>query len=161
LAETLDYLPLALEQAAASIRTGKSFNKYLNEFRQHKLKILETYKRKTSTYPYTVATTWELSFKEIKKQSSTVKALLKSWHRFKQAKKDSSTTTALSKLWSDFKHFKQQSSAAMALLNLCAFLAPDDIPYDLFEQNGIPLKSIISPLAEHGALDLARVTLRT
>jgi len=28
LAETLDYLPLALEQAAASMRTGKSFNKY-------------------------------------------------------------------------------------------------------------------------------------
>ncbi len=93
LAEALGYLPLALTQAAAYIEeTGKSVADYLALYQQHRQKLLSRAKP-AADYPYTVATTWELSFQAV----------------------------------------QQQCAAATDLLHLCAFLAPEEIPWDLLQ----------------------------
>jgi tetratricopeptide (TPR) repeat protein len=91
LAQELDYLPLALEQAAAYIEaTQKTLPGYLAMFRQHQLALLKR-ARPGSDYPATVERTWELSFQRL----------------------------------------ETESPGGVALLQLCAFLAPDDIPRDV------------------------------
>src|SRR6266567_4431093 len=93
LAKELGYLPLALEHAAAYIdKTGTTFAGYLKLFKTRQKDILARAERPES-YHATVATTWELSFVEVEKQSK----------------------------------------AAAQLMNLCAFLAPDDIPRDMLQ----------------------------
>ncbi len=87
LAEILGDLPLALEQAGAYIENkGKSLADYLELFRSRRQELWRRDQPPTD-YPETVATTWDLAFREI----------------------------------------GQESSGGGALMNLCAFLAPDDI----------------------------------
>jgi len=96
LAEALGYLPLALEQAAAYIEEvgACSMAGYLDLFRKQHQELLR--KGKCSTgYEGKVATTWEMSFRQV----------------------------------------EEESKAGAALLNLCAFLAPDDIPLSLFAES--------------------------
>jgi len=91
LADGLGNLPLALEHAAAYIeKTGATFLSYLQLFKTRQKDILAR-AEPPEGYHATVATTWELSFVEVEKQSK----------------------------------------AAAQLMNLCAFLAPDDIPLDM------------------------------
>jgi tetratricopeptide (TPR) repeat protein len=90
LAEALGCLPLALEQAGAYIKTtGRSLYDYLKLFMDHQKEILNH--GKPFDYPYTIATTWEISFRRL----------------------------------------QIESSVSIDLLNLCAFLSPDDIPRDI------------------------------
>lgn len=94
LASTLGYLPLALEQVGAYIEEkGKSFSEYAQLFEKYHQKLLERGTPSTK-YPATVATTWDISFEEVRKQSP----------------------------------------AAEDLMNLCAFLAPDDIPLEIISE---------------------------
>ncbi|PFR04433.1 hypothetical protein COK31_11235 [Bacillus cereus] len=68
LAETLDDLPLALEQACAYIiETGISIENYLKRFKKFKDIIIK--EGKPIDYDYTIATTWEISFRELKKRN--------------------------------------------------------------------------------------------
>jgi tetratricopeptide (TPR) repeat protein len=91
LANELGNLPLALEHAAAYIeKTGATFLSYLKLFETRQNEILAR-AEPPAGYRATVATTWELSFVEVEKQSK----------------------------------------AATQLMNLCAFLAPDDIPLEM------------------------------
>ncbi len=93
LAEVLGHLPLALTHAAAYIEeTGKPLADYFALYQQHRLKLLGRVKP-SADYPYTVATTWELSFQAV----------------------------------------QRQCAAATDLLHLCAFLAPEEIPWDLLQ----------------------------
>ncbi len=76
LARELDYLPLALEQAAAySDSTGGTLAGYLTMFRTHALALLRRGQPGTD-YPATVATTWEISFQRIETESPAGAALL-------------------------------------------------------------------------------------
>ena len=98
LAEALGYLPLALEQAGAYIEeTDVSFGVYLDLFRSHQRELLSRPSPATD-YPLTVATTWELSFRQV----------------------------------------LNNSLAGAELLNLCSFLAPDEIPFNILR----PLRNL-------------------
>jgi tetratricopeptide (TPR) repeat protein len=67
LASELDYLPLALEQAAAYIFThGTRFRDYVVSFRKRRLQLLQRQNPITGRYPHSVATTWELNFSKVK-----------------------------------------------------------------------------------------------
>ena len=69
LAQELDDYPLALTQAAAYInKRKKTLTSYLSIFEKHKLEVLERGKP-TSEYHSTVATTWEMAFREIDEES--------------------------------------------------------------------------------------------
>lgn len=76
LAHELDYLPLALEQAAAYIDSaGKTFAGYLAIFRKHPIEVF-THSQPSTDYPATVATTWEISFQQLEKESPAAAVLL-------------------------------------------------------------------------------------
>lgn len=63
LGKNLGYLPLALEQAAAFIKTREtSFRSYLKSFTKVKI---ELFKDKELTEKESVATTWEINFREV------------------------------------------------------------------------------------------------
>lgn len=74
LAEALGFLPLALVQAGAYIeQTGRSLSNYLDLFQKHQTKLLI---RDTSdSYPYTIATTWNLAFQQISRPSRDLLSL--------------------------------------------------------------------------------------
>lgn len=76
LADALGDLPLALEQAGAYMdATGQTLPAYLELFRAHRDRLLA--RGSTSTdYPATVATTWDLSFDEVKKLSPHAEPLI-------------------------------------------------------------------------------------
>ena len=80
LAETLHYLPLALEQAAAFIveRQGEvSLADYLELFRTHSARLLsDEAPAKTGDYEQVVATTWNISIKSIAEESPAAVQLL-------------------------------------------------------------------------------------
>jgi len=70
LAQELDGLPLALEQACAYIaQTGVSFAVYGYYYQQQRLVLLEKGLPETGDYPQSVATTWLLNFEAVEKQS--------------------------------------------------------------------------------------------
>ncbi|MGV0024741.1 FxSxx-COOH system tetratricopeptide repeat protein [Phormidesmis priestleyi] len=70
LAQALDGLPLALEQAAAYInRVGVSFAVYWKYYQQRRLVLLEEESPETGDYPQSVATTWLLNFEEVERRS--------------------------------------------------------------------------------------------
>ena len=76
LARELDFLPLALEQAAAYIESaGKTLAGYLTLFRQHQVALLKRGVSGTDDSA-TVAKTWEISFQRIEKESPAGAALL-------------------------------------------------------------------------------------
>ncbi|HEX5720040.1 MAG TPA: tetratricopeptide repeat protein, partial [Thermoanaerobaculia bacterium] len=91
LAEKLDGLPLALEQAGAYIvHTRLSFVKYLGVWEKESKGVLEWHNETVMGYPSSVAATWKASFDRLKPTAAT-------------------------------------------LLRLCAFLAPEPIPEEMFE----------------------------
>ncbi len=76
LAKELGYLPLALEHAAAYIeKTGTMLPAYLELFKKRQKDIFTRAERPES-YHATVATTWELSFVEVEKQSNGAAQLM-------------------------------------------------------------------------------------
>ena len=121
LAEVLGDLPLALEQAGAYMdATGRSLGDYLDLYRARQLEVLNRYPPSTD-YPATVATTWDLSFQNIREASPT----------------------------------------CVDLLNLCAFLAPDDIPQSLLREGAEHLpKSLADTVTDDMAFDDALAALR-
>jgi tetratricopeptide (TPR) repeat protein len=77
LAEELGCLPLALEQAGAYIdECGRTISRYLDLFRKEKIEVLRRGKPSTD-YPDTVATTWELSFRQVESENPAAGDLLK------------------------------------------------------------------------------------
>lgn len=77
LADELGDLPLALEHAGAYIRRveGTSIAKYLELFRMRRREVMKRDKEPLG-YKGTVATTWEMSFQEVEKESPGGAALL-------------------------------------------------------------------------------------
>ena len=76
LAETLGYLPLALEQAAAYIRENRiSLAQYQALFQENYAKLLQ-HGHLSTEYPDTVATTWELAFQKVQEASPAAVDLL-------------------------------------------------------------------------------------
>ncbi|MCX6647089.1 MAG: FxSxx-COOH system tetratricopeptide repeat protein [bacterium] len=77
LAQELDDYPLALTQAAAYInKRKKTLTGYLSIFEKHKLEVLERGKP-SSEYHSTVATTWEMAFREIAAELNSGADLIK------------------------------------------------------------------------------------
>jgi tetratricopeptide (TPR) repeat protein len=78
LAEELDYLPLALEQAGAYIYANRTpFQRYLAGYRNRHLQLLEQAKPVTGDYKASVRTTWALNFEEVKAASEASADLLR------------------------------------------------------------------------------------
>ncbi|MBI1924419.1 tetratricopeptide repeat protein [Candidatus Poribacteria bacterium] len=78
LAVELDYLPLALEQAAAYIaQLDCSFQNYLTGFRKRGLALLEKMGAVIGQYPKSVGTTWALNFEQVERQSTASADLLR------------------------------------------------------------------------------------
>ncbi|GAG11015.1 unnamed protein product, partial [marine sediment metagenome] len=121
LAEALGDLPLALEQAGAYMEaTRRSLSDYLKLYQDHHLELLRRAAPSTD-YPATVATTWDISFRQV----------------------------------------HEASPAAVNLLNLCSFLAPDDIPRDLLREGTRNLpEPLADAIADPLAFDKAVATLR-
>ena len=77
LAGELGYLPLALEQAAAYIEhAGRALAGYLGLFRERKLALFQN-ETSGSDEKATVATTWDISFEQTRKDSSAAADLLR------------------------------------------------------------------------------------
>ena len=67
--EELGYLPLALEQAAAYIAVSEvSFQDYLKEFQQLRLKLLADKHHQPRDYPASVLTIWATSFEAVRQR---------------------------------------------------------------------------------------------
>ena len=76
LAHALGYLPLALTQAAAYVKSaGKSFAEYLDLFHREQSRLLE--QPRPSDYPETVATTWSLSMERARSECPAAAELLR------------------------------------------------------------------------------------
>ena len=80
LVKTLDYLPLAITQAAAyiSMRNGMTVSKCIEIFHQNeKLLLLDMGDlRRDSTVPHAILLTWQISFDQIKKTHSQAAEML-------------------------------------------------------------------------------------
>jgi tetratricopeptide (TPR) repeat protein len=120
LAEALGHLPLALEQAGAFMEVNATpFARYLHLYRgRGGLKLLAQHGPRD--YAGTVATTWGLSFDQV----------------------------------------REASPAAAELLELCAFLAPEAIPEDLFQPGDRGLLPPALKDADHGDVEEAIGVLR-
>src|SRR5579875_2775364 len=65
--ETLDGLPLALEQAGAYIEeTGCTLSRYATLYQTYRSNLLQYKGEASREYPYSVATTWSLAFESIR-----------------------------------------------------------------------------------------------
>ena len=74
----LDGLPLALDQAAAYLEeTGCSLSEYLALYRQRRMALLQRASSTASEYPYTVASTWTLSFSQVEQTDPAAADLLR------------------------------------------------------------------------------------
>jgi tetratricopeptide (TPR) repeat protein len=92
LAQRVDGLPLALEQAAAFIvRHRMRLADYLNSWESERQRVLQWFDPQVMRYPASVAVTWQHTFQQL-------------------------------------------TATPAALLRLTAFLAPDPIPVEIFEQ---------------------------
>jgi tetratricopeptide (TPR) repeat protein len=77
LGQALGDLPLALEQAAATIDQARiTFSDYLRRFEDHWAELLAS-GRASGEYPDTVAMTWELACREVEENNPQSAALLK------------------------------------------------------------------------------------
>jgi tetratricopeptide (TPR) repeat protein len=78
LANWLGYLPLALEQAGAFIsENGSHFGDYLARYRKERLSLLDRSKPIAGDYKESVATTWSINFREVRKASRASADLLR------------------------------------------------------------------------------------
>jgi tetratricopeptide (TPR) repeat protein len=77
LAQLMDGLPLALDQAGAYIReTKSSLTDYLGLYRTRALDLLDKRSQQETEYPDTVATTWSLSFEKVMQADAAAASLL-------------------------------------------------------------------------------------
>jgi tetratricopeptide (TPR) repeat protein len=77
LAERLGDLPLALQQAVGFISTRHcSFEEYLNRWDSAEKKVVEWHDELKLMYPRSIATTWELSFDEMKPEGKQALRLI-------------------------------------------------------------------------------------
>jgi len=77
IAEELDYLPLALEQAGAYINKLKcSFSDYLSSYKNCGLMLLQESFPVAGKYPKSITTTWLLNFEQVEKTSKASADLL-------------------------------------------------------------------------------------
>jgi len=77
IAEELGGLPLALDQAGAYINETKcGLAGYQQVYQQHQMELLKRPVSLSNDYPFSVATTWTLSFKKVKQQSPAAADLL-------------------------------------------------------------------------------------
>ena len=75
--EEMDGLPLAIVQAGAYMEeTGCSLEDYLSLYATHRKDLLARRSRLFLDYPETVATTWALSFEQVKQESAAAADLL-------------------------------------------------------------------------------------
>ncbi|GHO90358.1 tetratricopeptide repeat protein [Reticulibacter mediterranei] len=73
----LDGFPLALDQAGAYLEeTECSFGDYLRLYEQHRARLLARRGRQTTSYPDSVATTWDLSFQRVEQAHPAAAELL-------------------------------------------------------------------------------------
>ena len=78
LAEELDGLPLALDQAGAYIEeTGCSLAEYLKLYQRCQSALLKRRSSVSADYPHTVGSTWSLSFKNVEQESPAAADLLR------------------------------------------------------------------------------------
>ena len=78
LADELDRLPLALEQAGAFVFAMRStFADYLKSYSVHRLGLLEERGPITGDYPESVATTWSLNFRKVEETSPAAGEILR------------------------------------------------------------------------------------
>ena len=110
LVQELGGLPLALEQAAAYVKSLRcSFGDYLHEYKEERLTLLNQKKarlpvQKTSKDRLAVITTWSLNFSYVLKLSEEYNL----------------------------------GCASSTVMEMSAFLAPDDIPFEIINE-GIPV----------------------
>lgn len=77
LVREMDGLPLALVQAAAYVEeTGCTLGDYLDLYATHRKDLLARRSRYLLDYPETVATTWSISFEQVKQQSPVAAEVL-------------------------------------------------------------------------------------
>ena len=75
--ESLDFLPLAIEQAAAYIKEVVwKFSTFLNDYAQYRQDLHKWEPQGLREYPHTVATTWRMSFDIIHKKNPHAAQLL-------------------------------------------------------------------------------------
>jgi tetratricopeptide (TPR) repeat protein/transcriptional regulator with XRE-family HTH domain len=73
----LNGFPLALDQAGAYLEeTECSFGDYLRLYEQHRARLLARRGRQTTSYPDSVATTWDLSFQRVEQAHPAAAELL-------------------------------------------------------------------------------------
>ena len=72
----LGYLPLAIEQAGAFVKAVGDFNTYSEEYKKNRQE-LHRWAPNGPYYPYTVATTWSISFKVIQNDNPLFAKLLR------------------------------------------------------------------------------------
>jgi tetratricopeptide (TPR) repeat protein len=78
ISESLDGLPLAIEQAGAFIKeTGCSLSDYLDLYQAHCIDLLQQQGELTAGYNKAVATTWSLSFEKIESVNSIAANILR------------------------------------------------------------------------------------
>lgn len=124
-------LPLGIEQAGAYIARASSsverrqqrLSTYLDDFRTKRAELLREGKPSDDVYAYTVATTWRLFTQRSKEDSSHGDG---NPHR---------------------PTIEDAHPAAIDLLCMCAFLAPDAIPEELFANGGSNLGSELGPIS--------------
>lgn len=76
--QELDGLPLALDQAGAYIEeVGSSLREYLLLYQHHQTQLLGRQSALGHDYPYTVANTWSLSFRQVEQASPAAADLLR------------------------------------------------------------------------------------
>jgi tetratricopeptide (TPR) repeat protein len=118
LAEALDGLPLALEQAAAFIvRNRMRLVDYLRAWEGERRRVLQWFDPQVMRYPASVAATWQHTFQQL-------------------------------------------TPTAAALLRLTAFLAPDPIPVEIFEQGAEHVKRAAELFCEEAGMAADRKTIR-
>ncbi len=111
LAETLGYLPLALEQASAYIAHHQmSLSAYLEEWQREREKVLRWYRADVMQYPASLAVTWQ-------------------------------------------KTFQQLSPTAATILRLSAYLAPEPIPVEMFEQEASIVEESVQAFCEETGVE--------
>jgi tetratricopeptide (TPR) repeat protein len=111
LAETLGYLPLALEQASAYIAHHQMrLSAYLEEWQHEREKVLRWYRTDVMQYPDSLAVTWQ-------------------------------------------KTFQQLSPTAATILHLSAYLAPEPIPVEMFEQGASIVEESVQALCEETGVE--------
>ena len=106
--QTMDSLPLALDQAGAYIEeTECGLSNFLMLYSKQRAKLLKLRGGFDPGHPEAVATTWSLAFANV----------------------------------------ERANPAAVELLRLCAFLAPDAIPEEIFSIGMQELGSVLQPVA--------------